>query len=98
MNKDLKIVAGFSLFSVKKAYGKLTGYAFESCTGLTSTIIPNSVTEFGIWAFSGSPGEDSIKIFRKKKKIFLATDCRLRRNPKSLNRVGMTFQQKRYVN
>ncbi len=38
------------------------GRAFEKCTGLTSIVIPNSVTSIGSWAFNGCSALTSINI------------------------------------
>ena len=38
------------------------GRAFEKCTGLTSIVIPNSVTSIGYWAFNGCSALTSINI------------------------------------
>ena len=65
VHKDIKVLS----IPSKIQYGKYTydvdaigGYAFSSCSNLTSITIPNSVTGIGDYAFYGCSGLTSITI------------------------------------
>ena len=64
---EAKIVAGGSAYvrlsdNQYTSYDKLGNYAFLDCSGLTSLILPSSVTSIGESAFSGCSGLTSLTI------------------------------------
>ncbi len=55
---------------LKDGCTRITDFAFDGCTGLTSVTIPNSVTEIGWSAFDGCTGLTSVTIPNTITKIY----------------------------
>ena len=61
-NGDVVIPSSVRYSGTTYSVTSIGGYAFESCSGLTSVTIPNSVTSIGEFAFDGCSGLTSVTI------------------------------------